>query len=121
MSGTRIRSSMNLRPLLRELDRLADMPTPRAAAELDSVLGGAFAATQEFVHIKTGRLKASGDVRSFVFESRYEGVIRYGGAAAFYAPFEFSRDGHHPFDDDPAFHAQEDKFVDAVDDVIGDV
>ncbi|KAA1376118.1 hypothetical protein [Aeromicrobium fastidiosum] len=118
MTGIRVRSTWNLQPLLDELDRFADLPTERAIAELDSVLGGSFAVTQAFVHVKTGRLKASGRVRSFEHERTWTGHIQYGGAEAYWSQWEFSREGHHPFDDDPAFHAQEGRYADAIDQII---
>jgi hypothetical protein len=118
VSGIRVRSRMNLRPLLDELDRIADLPNERAMAELDSVLHRGFAHTQAFVAIRTGNLKATGDVQSYEHERTYEGVIKYGGPQAFYAPFHFSRDGANPFEDDPLFREHEGQYAEAIDHIL---
>ncbi|MEJ7634309.1 hypothetical protein [Aeromicrobium sp.] len=118
MSKAHMRSSLNVGPLKRQLEQFEHLPDERTVAALDATLAAAFDVTQEFVHKDTGQLAASGRVSSWHYGSEWGGRITYGGAAAYYAQWEFSREGHHPFDDDPALHAFEQHFEEVVRDAL---
>lgn len=69
---------------------------------LQSVLASGFAETQALVHVVTGSLKASGRMRTDVFDDEWRGEITYGGVApgavkgiVTYAKKEFNRGEDH--------------------------
>lgn len=86
----------------KELNRLGDVPM-KAKVYLDAVLASGFKATQAYVHILTGSLKASGKSSSEVDGDQWIGTIEYGGASlginnpVTYAIYEKARGGDHDF------------------------
>jgi len=65
-------------------------------ARLEAVLAKAFGASQERVHVISGRLKASGHTQSDFRGNSWSGEIIYGGegSRAEYAIYEYARDGN---------------------------
>ena len=118
MASARVRSSMNLSSLKRELQRLAEMPTPETSAHLGRVIDQAFLDTQRRVHVETGVLKASGERVTSSYGSEWRGRIGYGKDPAYYGQWEFARDGHDPF---VGLNQYEDEISDAVGRAIKDV
>lgn len=58
----------------------------------DDVTEEYFAASQDVVHVISGRLKASGDLDNWIESDRWRSEIEY---SAPYAAFEFIRGGDH--------------------------
>lgn len=106
-----------------ELDRLEGMPDHAMRAVLDSVLLGAFFATQEDVHVITGSLRGSGNVKSEVDGDEWSGEVSYGGPSpgfpfdpVRYAAYEQRRGGDHDFMH--PFLVFHDRFAEAMRDVL---
>ena len=116
MSGTRIRSRANFKPLLKELHELERLPTPEVSARLDALLGKAFEETQRHVHVNTGVLKASGEQSTSEYGPEWRGRITY-GKGAYYAGIEFNR-GAGPTSHNPFHHLGE--YEDEFEHVIGE-
>lgn len=88
---------------LRELEGVLiefSKPTHLAVTPLEVVLASGFVATQEAVHVRSGRLKASGRTHSHFNGTTWEGEVEYGGpngTPAWYGLFELNRGGTHDF------------------------
>jgi hypothetical protein len=119
--GIRVKSSMNLKPLLDELERLSNLPTPEVSARLRGVLDDAFMESQKHVHVDSGALIASGETSTSEHGSEWRGRITYGRGGVYYAGWEFARgegdDSHNPFDH---LGEYEERFEDVIDGVIRD-
>lgn len=110
MVSGRFRSRMDLSSLKKALREFENMPTPEMQSELGRVLDRAFATTQENVHVDTGALRASGERAASEYGGEWRGRINY-GKGVHYAQWEFSRDGHHPYE---GLNRYEDEFEEAV-------
>lgn len=112
MGSARIRSNLDLSSLKKVLRELENMPTPEVQSELGRVLGRAFEQTQEQVHVDTGMLRASGNQASSEYDGEWRGRISY-GKGVHYAGWEFSRDGHDPFDGLNTYEAEFEQALEA--------
>ncbi len=87
----------------KEIDRLANGPTPADFLKFEAVLAQQFQDTQRTVHVVTRSLKSSGKVNSSSGGNSWKGEITYGGQSegihnpVDYAEFEREREGAHDF------------------------
>lgn len=89
----------------RELRRLEHGFDLEDLAAFEAVLTAQFQATQQAVHVRTGKLKASGTISSRTSEHAWHGEISYSAirpasrnsGPADYAPYEQARGGAHDF------------------------
>lgn len=79
-----VRLEVDISEPMRALRRIDSGPNSQTILRFESVLAGQFQATQEYVHIKTGSLKASGHISSELRDDVWSGVIEYGGPAPGY-------------------------------------
>lgn len=97
-----LRTSVDTRDVLAELDRLADMG--HATYQCERVLAQQYAIGQASTHVITGSLRGSEDVDSDFAGGRWQGRISWGGPSpgnvnnpVDYAVYESARGGHHDF------------------------
>jgi hypothetical protein len=77
---------------LAELHRLADGPDLHDLLRLEAVLTEQFELTQQYVHVITGSLRASGKIHSDMHGHLWEGEITYGGQSnAIIDPVNYAR------------------------------
>jgi len=88
---------------MRALDHLDHPPDLGTTLRLEAVLTAQFQATQQYVHVITGSLKASGKLHSGTRDGIWTGEISYGGEApgsphdpVRYAELEQSRNPGNP-------------------------
>lgn len=83
-----------------ELDRVGSMPTPKMRGLLDAVLKFSFEGTRSIVHIRTGRLEASGNEETSVKEGVWTGQFSFPATnkkGTPYGIYEIARAGAHDF------------------------
>jgi hypothetical protein len=76
-----VRIEVDMSDVMREFDRLKDMPNLPMISGLEGVLATTFAETQLTTPVDTGSLRGSGKISSEVTEDRWDGAITYGGAS----------------------------------------
>jgi hypothetical protein len=108
--------------LLKELDRIGELPGAKGTAKLNALLGAQFEQTQAQVHVQTSSLKKSGAKKSTTFDKRWQGEISYGGPSTgpkpmvTYAIYERERGVEHDYMSGlMAFHPQ---YVQTIKDIL---
>lgn len=87
-----VRITVDISDLDHELARLQHGPSAADQGRLDAVVVGLFAETQAYVHVATGRLRASGRLADPELDGgRWTGGFRYGNEIADYAAYERDR------------------------------
>lgn len=96
-----VRVTVHVKPWLDALDAHIG-PGSETVLALGAVLAAQFEQTQQYVHVVTGSLKASGRSKQRTNEDSWTGEIRYGGSApgyphpvVRYAEEEFTRGASH--------------------------
>jgi hypothetical protein len=101
MATYRVKIEIDAKEVLGELGRLAGPPP---VAQLEALFLSSYSAVKAAVHIETGSLKGSGLPQTTFDGSRWESVMKFGGASpgfphnpVKYAIYELARHGAHDF------------------------
>jgi len=96
MATKRVRIKVRgLQPWIDGLDKFG-VPTPEMERRWRQATDVFFDRTQQYVHVVSAELKASGRMDTFSDQRNIVGQVSYGGTAACdYAVYEFARGGDH--------------------------